>query len=249
MQFRNATREDLDGIRAVARASTEASYGHALDEEVIAEAVESWYGEDALGEEIDDEDTVVLVADDDGIVGFVQSYYVERREPVGEIDWLHVVPDHRGRGIGRDLLTQCERELRSRGVERLEGRVLEANEAGGEFYDQEGFETVGEREIEIGSETFTERLYSKFLDGDGEQLVTEARTDEEGNRIYVAVDEAERGGTAPFYVTYSDRERTERRGFLCSACDSVVDTMDAMGRVSCECGNKRRATRWDAAYL
>lgn len=249
MQFRRATRDDLDGIRAVARASTEASYGHALGEDVIAEAVESWYGADALGEEIDDENTVFLVADDDGIVGFVQSYYVERREPVGEIDWLHVDPDHRGRGIGRDLFTRCERELRSRGVERLEGRVLQANEVGIEFYDQEGFETVGEREIEIGSETFTERLYSKFLDGDGEQLVTEARTSDDGNRIYVALDEAERGGKAPFYVTYTDRERTERRGFLCGGCDSIVDTMDSMGRVSCECGNKRRATRWDAAYL
>ncbi|MEZ3116209.1 GNAT family N-acetyltransferase [Halobaculum sp. MBLA0147] len=250
MRLRNARREDVDAIRAIARASTAASYGHALSETVIDEAIESWYGSEELEGEIDDDDAVFVVADDDGdVVGFVQSYYVERREPVGEIDWLHVAPDERGRGIGRDLFARCERTLRSRGVERIEGRVLAANETGAEFYEEEGFTVAGEREIEIGGESFTERFYSKFLDDGGEQVLTEARTDTDGERIYVALDEAERGGQAPFYVTYEDRDRTTRRGFLCGACDTVVDTMDAMGRVECACGNRRKATRWDAAYL
>jgi len=249
MQIRTATAGDVDAIRRLARESTAASYAHALSEAVIEEAVGSWYDTDDLAAEIDDEDAVFLVADDDGVVGFVQSYYVERRDPVGEIDWLHVDPDERGRGIGRDLLTRCERELRGRGVERIEGRVLAANETGAEFYAEEGFSTVGDRDVEIGGETFTERLYSKFVDGSGEQLLTEVRTGADGDQLYVALDEAERGGNAPFYVTYEDRDRTDRRGFLCGACDSVADTMDAMGRVECGCGNRRKATRWDASYL
>jgi N-acetylglutamate synthase-like GNAT family acetyltransferase len=230
MQIRTATTGDVDAIRRLARESTAASYAHALSEAVIEEAVGSWYDTDDLAAEIDDEDAVFLVADDDGVVGFVQSYYV-------------------GRGIGRDLLTRCERELRGRGVERIEGRVLAANETGAEFYAEEGFSTVGDRDVEIGGETFTERLYSKFVDGSGEQLLTEVRTGADGDQLYVALDEAERGGNAPFYVTYEDRDRTDRRGFLCGACDSVADTMDAMGRVECGCGNRRKATRWDASYL
>ncbi|MEZ3145260.1 GNAT family N-acetyltransferase [Halobaculum sp. MBLA0143] len=250
MQIRTAAEDDIDAIRALARESTAASYGHALSESVIHEAVGSWYAPADMAEEMSDDDAVYIVADDDGeIVGYVQSYYVERRDPVGEIDWLHVAPDARGRGVGRDLLTRCERELRGRGVERLEGRVLTANETGAEFYEDEGFTVAGERDVDIGGESFTERFYSKFVDDTGEQLLTEARTDADGRRIYVALDEAERGGKAPFYVTYDDRERTDRRGFLCGACDSVVDTMDAMGRVACSCGNRRKATRWDAAYL
>lgn len=250
MQIRTAEASDVDAIRELARESTAASYGHALSESVIEEAVESWYGADDITEEMTDDDAVYLVADDDGeIVGYVQSYYVERRDPVGEIDWLHVAPDERGRGVGRDLLTRCERELRGRGVERIEGRVLAANETGAEFYAEEGFSTVGDRDVEIGGETFTERLYSKFVDGSGEQLLTEVRTGADGDQLYVALDEAERGGNAPFYVTYEDRDRTDRRGFLCGACDSVADTMDAMGRVECGCGNRRKATRWDASYL
>ncbi len=137
MQIRTATAGDVDAIRRLASESTAASYAHALSEAVIEEAVGSWYDTDDLAAEIDDEDAVFLVADDDGVVGFVQSYYVERRDPVGEIDWLHVDPDERGRGIGRDLLTRCERELRGRGVERIEGRVLAANETGAEFYAPE----------------------------------------------------------------------------------------------------------------
>ncbi|ERH12619.1 MAG: acetyltransferase [halophilic archaeon J07HB67] len=249
MQIRTATADDVAAIRRLAHESTAASYTHALSAAVIEEAVESWYDTDDLAAEIDDEDAVFLVADDDGVVGFVQSYHVERRDPVGEIDWLHVDPEERGRGVGRDLLTRCERELRGRGVERIEGRVLAANESGTGFYEEEGFSTVGDRDVEIGGETFTERLYSKFVDDAGEQLLTEVRESTDGEQLYVALDEAERGGNAPFYVTYEDRDRTDRRGFLCGACDSVADTMDAMGRVECGCGNRRKATRWDASYL
>lgn len=249
VQYRTATAADVSGIRSVARASIAASYGHALADDVIEQAVETWYSADELDTELADDDaTFVVASTDDGIVGFAQSYYVNRREPVGEIDWLHVHPDHRGVGIGAGLLERVETRLRSRGVERIEGRVLVANEAGGAFYEGQGFTAAGERDVAIGDTEFTERLYSKFTDSD-EQVLTEARTTSDGERVYVAYDESDRASDAPLYTTYADRERDERVGFLCGACGELVDTMDSMGRVECTCGNRRKATRWDAAYL
>ncbi|MFB6068497.1 MAG: GNAT family N-acetyltransferase [Halobacterium sp.] len=251
MDIRDATTNDIAGIREVAHDSLAASYGHALDEDIISQAVERWYDEGTLADDLTDANTEFLVTVDDGdVVGFAQSYVVERRDTVGEVDWLHVAPDRRGEGIGDDLLEALETRLLEHGVARIEGRVLAANEAGTDFYESEDFELVGERTVEIGDEPFVERLYSKFCGEEARQVLTEARTTPDGRQVYVAFDESVRGGKGPFYTVYLDRQRKERYGYVCGNCESFAVAMDAMGRVVCnDCDNRRKATRWDAAYL
>jgi ribosomal protein S18 acetylase RimI-like enzyme len=158
MELRDATAADVSAIRGVARESLLASYGHAVDEALLTEAVDEWYDTAELTAEIEDERTVYPVAVVDGdVVGFAESYVVGRRERVGEIDWLHVHPDHRESGIGSALLERAEAELQDVDVDRIEARVLVANEAGTAFYEGEGYELVGERTVDIGEETFDER--------------------------------------------------------------------------------------------
>ncbi|WP_248897279.1 GNAT family N-acetyltransferase [Haloplanus halobius] len=251
MDIREATATDIEGIRTVAHRSLAASYGHALEEDIIAQAVERWYDEETLADDLDDPDTEFLVAvDGDRVVGFVQSYVVDRRDTVGEIDWLHVDPESRGSGIGDRLLEELEQRLLEHGVSRIEGRVLEANEAGSDFYQTEDFEQVGQRTVEIGGEPFVENLFSKFPETGGRQVLTEATTLPDGRQVYVALDESVRGSTGPFYAVYLDRDRAERYGYLCGNCDSFAVSMDTMGRVVCnDCENRRKPTRWDASYL
>jgi ribosomal protein S18 acetylase RimI-like enzyme len=251
MEIREATAADIEGIRTVAHDSLAASYGHALEDEIIGQAVERWYDEETLVDDLDDSDTEFLVAVDGGeIVGFAQSYVVDRREIVGEIDWLHVDPDYRGSGIGDELLAALETRLRDHGIARVEGRVLEANEAGAGFYEREDFEPIGERTVEIGGEPFVEKLYSKFSETGGRQVLTEAATLPDGRQVFVALDESVRGSDGPFYSVYLDRDRAERYGYLCGNCDGFGISMDTMGRVVCNgCENRRKPTRWDASYL
>ncbi|QLG60546.1 GNAT family N-acetyltransferase [Halorarum salinum] len=254
MNLREATPEDVDGVRTVARASLEASYGHAVPTEAIGEAVEAWYDAGDLADELADEDVVFVVAEDaEGsgrVAGFAQSYVVDRREPIGAIDWLHVHPDYRERGVGTDLLRRVESELHDRGATRIEGRVLVANEAGTGFYEEEGFTEGDERTVEIGDESFRERRYTKLLEEDGEAERIEPLTTADGSTLYVAYDEAERASKAPFYATYAEADRTTREGYRCGNCGSVSILMDSMGTVSCpDCGNRRKPVRWDAAYL
>jgi ribosomal protein S18 acetylase RimI-like enzyme/ribosomal protein S27AE len=249
MELRDATADDVDAIRAVARESLIASYGHAVDEALLAEAVDEWYDPDDLVADIDDETTVCPVAVvDDGVVGFAESYVVGRRERVGEIDWLHVHPDHRGSGIGSALLERVEAELRDADVDRIEARVLVANEVGTAFYEGEGYELVGERRVEIGEETFDEREYRKQvsrLTGISEGTVETAA----GDTVYVAFDESERGSDGPFYVAYADRDRERRYGYFCGNCEGTDVAIDTMDRMECgDCGNRRKPSRWDAAY-
>lgn len=251
MNIREATVDDVDAIRQVARRSLEASYGEALGTDRIRRGLESWYSAETLREEILEGASTLFVATADGsIVGFAQSYLASRRETVGEIDWIHVDPEYRGRGVGSRLLERVERELRGRDATRIEGRVLLANETGTAFYEREGYTDAGEREVDIGGETFRERLYVKFVSGDGEQVLTEARSGPDGGLVYVAFDEAERGSRGAFYPVYADRERQELHRWICGNCDSFDVAIDTMDRFECgQCGNRRKPSRWDAVYL
>lgn len=251
MDIREATTKDIDGIREVAVASLGASYGHVLDDNIIDAAVDRWYDPDHLADELADEDTVFIVGvEEDRVVAFVQSHTIERRERAGQIDWLHVDPDVRGRGIGEQLLARIEQELLDRSVERIEGRVLAANEAGGEFYAEHGFEQVGTRKVDIADHSFEEELYTKFLDENGSQVLVESRTGPAGDQLFIAYDESSRATKAPFYQVYNTREFEQRYGYLCSNCGSFDVAVDSMDRIECnDCGNRSKPTRWDAAYL
>lgn len=250
MRLRDADPEDVEGIREVARGSLVASYGHALGDDVIDDAVERWYDAEGLESGLRSDDAFLVAEDDGRLVGFAQSYVVERRERVGEIDWLHVSPSHRGRGVGTELLGEVESRLREAGVERIEGRVLAANEESAEFFTANGFDSAGETTVEIGGETFAEHRYVKQIQGDAGEVLLEARSTPAGERRYVAYDERERGAFGPFYVTYADPDREERHGWYCGNCGGFETAMDAMGRVECNgCGNRRKPSRWDAAYL
>jgi len=252
MEIRDATPDDIEGIQQVARDSLTASYGHVLDEQLIENAVDNWYDEEGLRDDLAAGDTVFLVAEDDGdLAGFAQSYVLENRESIGEIDWLHVSPDYRGHGLGTDLLRRCEELLVAHGVDRIEGRVLVENAAGADFYEDHGFSKAGDRDVAIGDREFDESVYIKFPESaEGGQVLTESRPGPEGGVLYVAYDESARASKAPFYAVYADRDRSELWGWFCGNCESFDTAMDTMDRVECnECGNRRKAARWDAAYL
>lgn len=252
MEVRQATTNDADDIREVARASLEASYSHFLDEDTIDSALAEWYGSGSLETEMNREDSLFLVAeDDDEVVGFVQSAIVGDDGAVGEVLWIHVSPDHRGREIGATLLEGAEAELVDRGAIRLRGLVLAENETGNEFYENHGYAEAGDRDVDVGGETHAERTWKRDPESVGVDAVTvEEHSLPDGETGYVMYAEAQRGADAPFFKTYLDEAGERHHGWYCDNCGSFDVAADTMGRLECnECGNRTKATRWDAAYL
>lgn len=243
MKFREARPSDGPAIRTVARASLQASYS--LSPGAIESAVDSWYDDESIREKADDDTDLLLVGEDEGeIVGFSESVVVDDR---GEIAWLHVAPAHRGRGIGGKLFERTREALDERGVEAIRGRVLQDNAEGNEFYERQGFSKVDESRVEMDARVHVENVYGEDPAAAGELTPIAGPEDQQ---LFVDETGGDRGSLGPFYAVHTDPEGATRYGFYCSNCGTLANSMDPMGRIECDtCGNRRKPTRWDAAYL
>jgi len=221
----------------------QASYS--LDPKTIVGAIEEWYDESRIAEMLEDGDKLLLVAERDGqVVGFTDS--VLTGDGVAELLWLHVDPNHRSEDVGSKLFAATRDHLAGKGADTVRGRVLADNAEGNAFYERQGFAKVGEKEVEIDGTTHIENIYA-----DVESQRERLEEVQVGDRtVYLDHESSETGSIAPFKQVYTDRGGEEIYGYWCSRCEDFSNAMDAMGRIQCDgCGNARKPTRWDAAYL
>lgn len=160
MNIRQAKAGDEIAIERVAERSWESDYPGILNRENIEDGVHEWYGEDQIRNEIGNEDAIVVVATgpDDDIIGFGHGIWTRR---TGHILRVYVDPDHRGQGIGRELLATVRDSLLTRGADSIQAMVLADNEIGNQFYQDVGFQKVDEEETTIGGDTYTENVYRR----------------------------------------------------------------------------------------
>ncbi len=93
---------------------------------------------------------VIFVAEEQGtLVGLIHA--AEEETPpypsvvphrFAQVVDLYVLPDCRGKGVGRRLMEAADSWGKERGLDYMELFVLENNEVGIGFYEREGFETV-----------------------------------------------------------------------------------------------------------
>ncbi len=156
MTVRPAGPDDIDAVRRVAERSWATDYPDILSRETAEAAAEEWYDADSLAEELDAERTLLSVAENEAVVGFVHATW---NDDEGYILRLYVHPDRRGEGFGRELLTETRAALADRGVDRLNAMVLAANDSGNEFYERFGFERADESETVIDGDRYRENRY------------------------------------------------------------------------------------------
>jgi ribosomal protein S18 acetylase RimI-like enzyme len=241
MEIREPRTRDRPAIRDVARRSLEASYS--LGPRAITSAIEEWYDENRLREIVSDDERLLLVVEaDTQVVGFSES--VVTGEATAQLLWLHIDPDYRGENYGQQLFDTTRDHLEGQGIDTLQGRVLADNQAGNAFYEAQGLTKVGEEAVDIDGTSYAEHVYAD-VDEDGLEAV-----DIDGETVYVSHSSTETGSIAPFHVIYTEPDREDIYGYWCSRCEDFANAMDAMGRIQCDgCGNARKPTRWDSAYL
>lgn len=95
----------MDAIRDVARRSFSPS--RVVRPEVIDHLLATRFDEDDVDVRLDSEETVCLIAEADGEeVGFAEGSVDD-----GGVDWLHVVPEFRGKGVGTALFERLASEI------------------------------------------------------------------------------------------------------------------------------------------
>lgn len=266
MALREPSPDDGERIRELVDSSLTTSY--ALSPQQIEAVVEDQFGQDRIEVVADADDAVALVAESDDeveretIVGVALGELAGGR---GELRWVFVDPEHRGKGIGTELFETATDELRDRGADDVRVYPLEESTEGPQFAERLGFEHVDERDVEIGEESFVEYVYAEES-ADGTEEAERAPTDpgdlpgvetgdgrttattDDGRTVYVDADEEVSGTSASFFAAYEDESLDEQFGFYCGNCGSTDVSVDQMDRLECgNCGNSH-ASRSEEAY-
>jgi GNAT superfamily N-acetyltransferase len=106
-----------------------------------------------------------LVAEIGGTpVGFVCMSAPDARRSV-YIDNLHVMPGHKGAGIGTRLLDVAAAWARERAARRMHLLVFEGNRAAIGFYESRGWRCIERLEDELGGHRLPALVYALALDG------------------------------------------------------------------------------------
>lgn len=157
ISVREATADDVEAIRSIARRSWEEAYEDVLSDETVDELLAAGYSTAAIEELVASPEAELFVAtDDDEPVGYA-STTPDESERIGDVS-VYVEPERWGEGIATRLLERTEAALADRGVERVRDSVLVENDAGNAFYSTR-YEKVDEREIEIGDGTHRANVY------------------------------------------------------------------------------------------
>ncbi|NIC00038.1 GNAT family N-acetyltransferase [Halobacterium sp. R2-5] len=269
MTLREPSAADAERIGELVESSMTTSFS--LSPQQIERIAEAGFDEDAVTEKLDSEETLVRVAETsedvetETVVGYVEG---QLDGEWGELRWLFVDPEHRGKGIGTELFESMRDALEDAGASEVRATTLEANTEGPQFFERFGLEQADEREVEVGDESLVERVYvassadvetddehgeretpaDMDLPGTETEGETTTATTEDGQRVVVSREEHESGTEAPFFAAYTDESRDEQYGFYCGNCGSLDVTMDDTERLNCpECGNAH-AARSDQSY-
>ncbi|WP_254531883.1 GNAT family N-acetyltransferase [Natrinema gelatinilyticum] len=272
MEIREPDPDESERIREVVDSSMTTSFR--LSPGQIDAVTDEQFADDAVAERLEDEKAVLRVAETAAeIEGKTIAGFVEGRleNEWGEVNWLFVDPEHRGRGIGTELYETVTETLRDRGADRICVTVLEANTEGHGFVERFGLEHEDDRRVDIADESLVKYVYTDpDVDADlpgesgredaAEESFPETETidgtlttTDDDETIYIDRDENESGTAASFFATYEDEALTDQYGFYCANCGSLDISMDNMNRLECaNCGNshaERSGESYDDSYL
>ncbi|WP_380674761.1 GNAT family N-acetyltransferase [Salinigranum sp. GCM10025319] len=260
---------DTERVVEVAESAMTASY--ALSPNDIETIHDEEFAGDTLRARSEDSDVDIAVGEVDGVVaGFVETS-VDGDQ--GVVRWLHVDPEHRGRGVGTTLFEHAVGELDDR-CDEVRAIVLSSNTSPGAFFERFDFRQVDERTVDIGGrETvqyeYAERTTSESESEAGTTGAAEAddaseaddssavesvdlpdAVDENDETVHLGEDLLQ-GTEGPFLLTYADEAREEKHGYYCANCGGTDVTMDSMERLKCRnCGNTHTpGEKYDGSYL
>ena len=145
-EIRPAREDEIPIIAAIHRTGWQTGYRGMVPDQILDgvrldDVVGDWHRRWAAPPEDGHE---VHVAESVGVVGFCSlRLHHSAGGPIGEVQNVHVLPEHRSLGIGAQLLTRAESRLRGRGCAEAFLWVIRDNDRAQRFYERQGWAPDG----------------------------------------------------------------------------------------------------------
>ena len=156
--IRLAGEEDLDAIKLIARITWSQAYENKIPETVQEKFIERYYEKSVLLERINN-DELIVVTDDDLIVGYA---FFSVREGLAKILALFVLPTSQRIGFGTRLLDYLLQFVRIK-ADVAEVRLEAQTQSAINFYEKNGFERKESEFFEIEGYPLKQYIYQKEI--------------------------------------------------------------------------------------
>ena len=153
MEIIQANTSHISTIQDIALRSWEITYADILSQEQMNYMIDMMYSTQALKKQMTEQNQFFLLIKTDplsDILGFISYEFNYKNQPKTKIHKLYLLPECKGKGMGRILIDKVATLAQTEGNSYLSLNMNRDNKSIG-FYKQMGFEIVGEEDNDIGS--------------------------------------------------------------------------------------------------
>ena len=148
--IRLAEKKDLSTIQMLAKKIWPGTYGHILSAGQIEYMLELMYSYESLERQMSASHHIFLILDFDSHPSGFASYSIPAAENKGKLHKIYIDQELQGKGLGKSLLEEVNRRVRSAGCTILQLDVNRQNRARS-FYEKQGFRVMAEKDTDIGN--------------------------------------------------------------------------------------------------
>ncbi|MBC7878294.1 MAG: GNAT family N-acetyltransferase [Anaerolineales bacterium] len=162
MNIRYANKDDSLLLAELGRKTFYDSFIEHNTPEDMAKYLSGHYSPEIQMSEINDPDTIFLIAEINGIpVGYAKLRGQSRANGIAgtnplELQRIYTLQEYIGKGVGPGLMRESIREAKERGFNSLWLGVWEKNERAIKFYEKWGFKKVGDQIFMLGEDPQTD---------------------------------------------------------------------------------------------
>lgn len=160
--IRKAGQADIPTIRGLAGATWEPTYHSILPKEQIDYMFSVIYSEEALAQQMAAGQSFLLLYEREQPVGFAAYSVKDEQGQVHKLNKIYLLPQTQGKGYGKVLLGEVERQVKEAGAAVLDLNVNRFNNARG-FYERCGYHVHLQEDIAIGPYWMNDFVMRKAL--------------------------------------------------------------------------------------
>jgi ribosomal protein S18 acetylase RimI-like enzyme len=150
MEIRKAQIKDIKSIQKIAFDTWPSAYGDILEQAQIDYMLDLMYSEEVLEKQMNESQTFLIIKEEKLDLAFVSFETNYDNQPQTKIHKIYISPAAQGKGLGKILIEETERQAINKRNERILLNVNRQNKARF-FYEKIGFKIAYSEDIEIGN--------------------------------------------------------------------------------------------------